>query len=273
MSETKWLRASARNDEIGVDRENEILKGFVVVEQGVIKGDHDGEFDTAALKSVVKLMKADPLGIKSRFSHPTLSSDGLGKFLGRAKNPRMSTVNGDIPAVRADLHIDPTSHATPAGDLGGYIIDLAESDPAALSSSMVLQTEKEFRIDKKGRRIQNDNGVELPPLWRPTALHATDIVDDGAAVGSLLAASVDESKLPDAVAREGCAMLDSHFADCGPGYIREHCTQWLEKYLSWRFGQDAQVPVPEPKVDPEPSYDPDRDPEVLRRKRALKNPS
>jgi len=266
MAETKWLRASAKNDTIGVDRENEVLHGFVVVEQGVIRGDHDGEFDGAALKSIVKLMKTEPAGLKSRFSHPTLSDDGLGKFLGRAHNPRMSTVGDDTPAVRADLYLDPTSHTTPAGDLGGYVLDLADSDPAALSSSLVLATEKEFRIDRKGRRMLDEYGDELPPLWRPLALHATDIVDEGAAVGSLLSASVDVSRLPDAVAHEGCAMLDRHFANRDPEYIREHCHQWLDRYLLWRFGEDAQLAVMEPEGEP---YDPARDREVLRRRRAL----
>jgi len=269
MSETKWLRAAAKNDTIGVDRENEVLHGFVVVEQGVINGGHDGEFDAAALKSIVKLMKAERVGLKSRFSHPTLSDDGLGKFLGRAHNPRLSTVGDDMPAVRADLYLDPTSHTTPAGDLGGYVLDLADSDPAALSSSMVLSVEREFRIDKKGRPQVDEAGDQLPPLWRPVALHATDIVDEGAAVGSLLSASVDMSRLPDAIAREGCEMLDRQFADRDPEYIREHCRQWLDRYLLWRFGEDAQLAVMETEGDPETPYDPDRDREVLRRRRAL----
>src|SRR4051812_5845969 len=92
----EWLKVQARS--IGtegaprVDRQNNVILGYVVAQQGPFKSEGRGEFDGKALRTIVKLMKAEPTGLKSRFTHPDLSSDGLGKFLGRAKNPRLDVI-------------------------------------------------------------------------------------------------------------------------------------------------------------------------------------
>ena len=81
--------------------------------------------------------------------------------------------------------------------LGAYVMDLAESDPDALSSSLVLQRDEELRLDRRGRPLVDNEGIELPPLWRPTKIHASDIVAVGDAVDGFLSAD----SLPDAVVR------------------------------------------------------------------------
>jgi hypothetical protein len=221
-------------------------------------------------------MKAAPNGLKSRFTHPDLSSDGLGKFLGRAKNPRLDIIRerdsegtlktNEIHVVRADLHIDPSSHKTPSGDIGGYIMDLAESDPDALSSSLVLRADKTYRIDDKGRRLKDENTEEdLPPLWTPTALHATDIVDTGDAVDGLLS-TLSADGLPDAVVRNAAALMDRQFAGRPREFVRERAIAWLDRYLSRRFGEAA------PEMPAEPEYDPSRDPAKRRIRHAMERP-
>jgi hypothetical protein len=82
------------------------------------------------------------------------------------------------------------------GNLGGYVMDLAESDPDALSSSLVLQTEKVQILDEKGRPKKDDKGEDVPPVWLPTKLHASDVVDTGDAVDGFLSAPGAVSHTP-----------------------------------------------------------------------------
>lgn len=249
----EWLRVKASAPIVGVDRQREIIYGYIVAQQGPFKSEGRGEFDVDGLKAIVKLMKAAPSGLKSRFTHPDLSNDGLGKFLGRAKNPRLDTITArdsegelktdPITVVRADLHIDPSSHNTPSGDLGRYVMDLAESDPDALSSSLVLRKEDEYRIDKKGVPLKDENGNELPPLWRPIKLHASDVVDTGDAVDGFLSAE----GLPDGVVRQAAKLMERQFSGKSRKFIYGHCVGWLNRYLDNRFGGEEPPEPDEPR--------------------------
>lgn len=164
------------NGKSGVDRENEIIHGFSVITKGEVKG-HGVEADDKTVDQVVELGNAVEMGIKSRFGHPTMSSTALGTFLGRAKNFRR---DGDI--ARADLHISETAHKTPNGDLAGYVMDLAEADPAAFGSSIVFKLKEEKRIEKDGTPMKDEEtGEELIPLARVERLDGADIVDNPAA--------------------------------------------------------------------------------------------
>jgi len=105
-----------------------------------------------------------------------MSNTALGTFLGRVKNFKR---DGDI--VRADLHIDPTAHKAPDGNLADYVMSLAESDPDAFGSSMVIHWDEEYRKEKDGTLSKDKNGKDLPPLIRVKKLNEVDIVDDPAA--------------------------------------------------------------------------------------------
>jgi hypothetical protein len=228
-----WQKLQMQARAVGVDREAKILRGYCVAEAGPFKTPGRGEFDDRSLDTIVALMKASPAGLKSRFTHPDMSSDGLGKFLGRVRNPRR-----DGPRVRGDLHFDPSAFSTPSGDLAGYLMDLADSDPAALSSSLVLQTDKEYRLEPGGERKKDADGNPLPPLWRPTRLHASDVVDDGDAVhGGLLSVhGLDLDGLPDALVRQASAALDNLFAGETREVIEARAQAYLQRYLDRRFG-------------------------------------
>lgn len=285
-TETEWLRATAAGETIGVDRNESVIRGYIVAQEGPFSSEGRGEFDKPALRQIARLMRAAPNGLKSRFAHPSLSDNGIGKFLGRARNPRLDTISvreskgvrkdDEITVVRADLHLDPSSRNTPSGDLGGYVMDLAESDPDAMSSSLVLQAKKEYRLDGKGRPELDDEGNELPPLWSPTHLHASDVVDTGAAVDGFLSAEVIDG-LPDAVVRRGAELLDRQFPDANREEIEARCQAWLARYLAYRFGDEPCGPDYQvfrdagllPPGDPAP-YDPARDPEKERIRRRLK---
>ncbi len=228
-----WEALQVQGGVLGVDREAKVLRGFVMAQAGPFKSEGRGEFDQQSLEAIVGLANARNSGLKSRFAHPTMSDDGLGKFLGRVRNARL-----DGNKVRGDLHLDPTSFNTPSGNLGGYVLDLAESDPAALSSSLVLKVKKEYRLNSDGTKQIDANGKPLPPLWRPTALHASDIVDTGDAVDAIL--SIDD--LPDAIQRRGCELLDQMFAGQPREVVESRCLAWLSRYLDRRYGELEHEP-------------------------------
>ena len=119
----------------GIDKNNGIIYGFSVITKGEARG-HGLEIDETTLDQVVELGAKASIGIKSRFGHPNMSNSAVGTFLGRAKNFRRN--NG---MVRADLYFDKTAYKTPNGDLAGYVLGLAESDPQAFGSSIVFDGE------------------------------------------------------------------------------------------------------------------------------------
>jgi hypothetical protein len=238
LKDPQWLKAFADGRPIGVDRKANVLRGYIVAKAGPFKTAGRGEFTGESLDSIVSLMRAARGGLKSRFAHPTLSGDGLGKFLGRSRDPFR---DGDL--VRADLHFDPSALEMPpeggSTPLGMYVMNVAETDPAAISSSLVLNTNKIYRLDEKGRAARDASGEELPPIWQPTQLHASDIVDTGEAVDDVMSAQLSSMGLPDAIVRQAAELLDSQFEGAGPEVIRSRSLAWLESYLTWRFGDAA----------------------------------
>ncbi|MCI0443003.1 hypothetical protein L0152_07275 [bacterium] len=232
--------------EIGVDRENAIIRRYVVAQEGLVKsGDH--EFDKKTLEQIAGFINAKNAGIKSRFTHPTMSDDGLGKFLGRIKNATIEEISikpdgsPSIPkkvfAVRADLHLDKTSLDTPPSGgkpLGEYVMDLAESDPDALSSSITTYDwTMEYKTDPETKkRLKGEDGYDLPPLLRLNSLHASDIVDTGNAVDGLLAADGQNSE--SMLLWKATELADRMFLGQPREVIESRLTAWLNRYLDFR---------------------------------------
>jgi hypothetical protein len=254
----KWLRMEQLLGTQGpVDRKAGVIRGMIVAEEGVFR-DSRGEFDGDSLSQIVTLMRAEPQGLKSRFTHPNLSDDGLGKYLGRVRDPRLQVAHrldakartgGEVQLVRGDLHLDPTALREPVGGgkpLGEYVMDLAESDPEALGASLVLYVDQEVRTDARGRPLRDESGEELPPLWRPTELHAVDVVDTGDATRSFLAAGLDLDGLPDAVVREATELLDRQFAGKDRALVEERLLGFVGRYLDWQFGPVVRDPARDP---------------------------
>lgn len=244
--EPVYLKSMASGRPIGVDRANKTIQGYVVALHGPFK-DLRGEFDDKSLAKIVELGNASPAGLKSRFTHPGMSDDGLGKHLGRAKNFTLDQATAirdgkpvTVPAVRGDLHLNDAAFHSPSGDLGTYIMDLAESDSDAMSSSLVLRTDKEKRLNPDGTAQKDKAGNELPPLWRPKLLHASDVVDDGAAVDGFLGLdrNIAIALLPDAEVRLGVELLDRVFEGQPRDVVEGRVLSYLRKYLDLRFGDD-----------------------------------
>lgn len=158
---------------IGVDRERARINGYVVAQLGPFKSGR-GQFTLDSLRRIVVLMQQNDRkfgGTAVHFTHGGLGDgERAGRFLGRARNPRL-----DKDRVRADLHFNPAAFDGPFGDLAGHVLMLAETDPGALSSSLVLHVER-APAPRRGD----------PPIWLPTEIAGSDIVSEGDAVDSLL---------------------------------------------------------------------------------------
>lgn len=268
LKSPEYLRATFVGRPMGLDRKAEVLRGYVVAQLGEFKSEGRGRFDAESLNLIVRLGNAASKGLKARFTHPDLSSDGLGKFLGRSRNFALGTATdrhgNTVQAVRADLHFDPTAHSTPSGDLSGYVMDLVESDPDALSSSLVLKPDL-FIEDAKGRLRKLDDDEFPPddqtPIWRPREVHASDIVETGDAVDSVLSApQLAEALTADAVTPElraalkwdnvvrlGSRMLDALFDGQPREIVEARLSAFKTRYLDNRFGEDE--PVSTPRLD------------------------
>lgn len=248
----EMLRALARGNDsqVGVSIEDRLISGYVVAELGEFK-DKRGAFDANALDRIVELGNASERGLRSRLSHPNESDDGLTKHLGRSKNFRR---DGD--KVRADLHIAQIAMDEPVGGgkpIGLYAMELAQEDPGALGSSLVLRTEKLERMGPDGER--------LPPLWTPTELFASDLVADGDAVhGDLLSADALEEfmegsdrRIPTKLATVGAQFLDRMFPESDRSVVAERFDAFKTRYLTRRFGTDETLSLTneEPTVDQE----------------------
>lgn len=241
----EWLRANVKSAGIGVDRVNKVIAGYVVAQEGsFLEPEPRGEFDEKSLRQIVALMKANSGGTKARLGHPTISDDGISKFMGRAKNPRLDSVRVmrdgeevELMAVRADLHLSESAFETnPNGNIGEYILNRAEEDPDSFSSSLVLQVDQEWRLDNHKQPRKNDAGEVLPPLWRPLQIHASDIVDSGAAVNGFLSAD----GLPDAVVRQATELFVKQLGSQPREVAEARLLSWAAKLLNFHYGEPEQ---------------------------------
>ena len=214
-----------KNGRASIDRVYEdakhhgVIRGIAVMSKGFVKDARGWEIDDMTLSQIVDAgNKHTGLGVKARFGHPNMSSSALGTFLGRVKN---FTVDGDI--ARADLFLSRTAYKTPEGDLAGYVLNLAEEDPAAFGTSAVMG---EFDLDPK---VEKDaQGNDLPPLLRIKSLMAVDAVDDPAANNGMFGKFFNSSVELSAKASE---YLDKLLSD--PQSL-EYVSAFLDRYRANR---------------------------------------
>lgn len=158
-----------------------MLSGVSLIASGEALG-HDMWIDAVTLEQVAEYANKGNNGIKSRFTHPSMSADGMGRHLGRLKNVRV-----EDDKVIGDLHFAQSAHATPEGDLAEYVMKLAEEDPAAAGLSIVFEHDQE--AERKYVESFTDDSFESPdpnneknlPHVRLEKLRAADIVDEPAA--------------------------------------------------------------------------------------------
>jgi hypothetical protein len=171
-----------------------LIRGVSLCTRGEALG-HYVWLDKEFIASVSDTGRSAAKGIKARFTHPSLSGDGLGTFLGRFLNHRLSD---DGNQAIADLHFSQAAHKTPDGDLAEYVMDLAEADPEAFGTSIVYefdrQAEQEFKAEHTVRvddpetkssawifQSPDPDNLQHLPHARLAVLCACDCVDEPAA--------------------------------------------------------------------------------------------
>jgi hypothetical protein len=173
-----------------------IIRGVSLACVGEALG-HEMWLDQETINQVSEYSKAkSENGLKCRFTHPGMSSDGMGRHLGR-----LFDVQTDGNKSVGDLHFTESSHKTPDGDLAEYVMKLTEEDPTAAGLSIVFhhdaEAESEFEAqhqeeykyeDYRGRSITSTrfkspdpNNENSYPHVRINELRAADIVDEPAA--------------------------------------------------------------------------------------------
>lgn len=210
-----------------VDRENRVIYG-VSCAQAVEALGHRLILDNTTLQQLAEHGNAKKGGIKSRFTHPGLSADGLGKYLGRLKD---FGVEGD--KVLADLHLSDLASKSPDGDLAAYVMDLAEEDPEAFGMSVVIDTRRVWQLEDGGEVETEErpkNATTKMPLARIENFIACDAVDEPAANrdGMFSSALWATNQLSEQVFGEFDTLLDQY------GFTPEKAWDFALKYFSAR---------------------------------------
>ena len=115
---------AARTPPQRVDRQANVIYGAAIMQGGNLnEGDaRKWTADAETLQQVTQFGQHARNGIKARFTHPNMSNDGMGSYLGRWSNFRL---DGDT--VRADLHIADAAFTSPQGDLGNYVMEIGRA--------------------------------------------------------------------------------------------------------------------------------------------------
>lgn len=244
MRASEILRTPTTHGTARVDRGAAVIHGAKVLELGDVNDSRPFTVDEESLRQMIVFGNEKPEGLKARFTHPSMSDDGLGKFLGRWKNFRREGV-----AVLADLHVSPTAFTSPHGDMGNYVLDLAEDDPEAFGVSAAgrLSDEMYDELNDEDR----DPDQRVPIRWK--RMMAADVVDEPAATrGGFFA--VHQARSLDLHAT-ATALIDQHLASMSPGEIRDRFTEFLKRWCQER-GKEYQDDLAEdddmPKTPPAP---------------------
>ena len=231
-----------------VDRNGGIIYGAAMMQAGDLNpGDaRPYTVDAETLQQVVSFGNAARHGLKARFTHPNMSNDGMGSYLGRWTNFR---IDGDT--VRADLHIADAAYTSPQGDLGNYVLDLAEQDPEAFGVSMATRFDEQNLAQFEDLRFRESDAEKRKAMRWPmrfSGMKAGDIVDSPAATrtGLFSLSEVDLRNLP----LQATTLLDAYFSDAPAAAIRERISGFLDRYLASR-GDDMPEPTPADTVTTE----------------------
>lgn len=184
-----YMRAGApASKDIQIDpkggyRKQGIIRDVSVMQTGEALG-HNMWIDKAMLQQTVDAINEMEKGAKSRFTHPSMSGDGLGKTVGRVRDAKVV----DNKAV-ADQHFIEAGHKAPDGDLAGYLMSLADEDSAAYGLSIVFALDRDEMRAFEDANTTKKYGFVSPdpdnennyPHARLSELRAVDAVDEPAA--------------------------------------------------------------------------------------------
>lgn len=237
--QTDMFRTMVATGAERVDRKAKIIYGASLMQEGDVNDDRDWTVDSETLANALDLMQQSNAGSKARYTHPNMSADGMGTFLGRWKNPR---IDGDV--LRADLHLAEAAFRSPQGDLGTYVMDLADEDPESFGLSLATRINneamKKVRLEKQAA---DENWKGRTPL-RFRAVHAADVVDDPAATrgGFFSLSEIDNRNLP----AQATVLLDSYFSDAEPDVVTARINGFLTTYFKAKGKTMPVETAPEP---------------------------
>lgn len=220
-----------------VDRQANVIYGASMMQVGDLnEGDaRPWTVDMETLQQALSLAQQSRSGVKARFTHPNMSSDGMGSYLGRWANWR---IEGET--LRADLHIADAAFTSPQGDLGNYVMDLAEADPRAFGVSLAPRNDTANL--QQWERSDKRPGDRWP--IRMTALRAADVVDEPAATrGGFFSLDADLRNLP----AQATALLNTYFGDAEPDVVRARIAGFLDRYFSTK-GQPVAATIETPEI-------------------------
>lgn len=242
----------------GGDRGMGLIKGLSVITRGEALG-HDMWCDGEFLQQVHDAINAaGDAGLKCRFTHPSLSGDGMGKFLGNLKN---ASLKGD--QVFADLHFSETSHKTPDGDLAEYVMGFAEEDPDKFGSSIVFMHDRKAEEVFYAENKSEDSGDFQSPdpdnkknfyHVRLKELYGADIVDDPAAnPGGLFHRGQEIAQeatqlMEYALDLEGASLPDLAQFDVDPDRVKKFFERFLDSHGLELTTKKEEEPMTDPKT-------------------------
>lgn len=232
------LRTMA-NAQVGrVDRKNRRILGVAVLQAGKVNDRRTLKIDDATLAKVIQIGNGGTRNLKARWTHPNMSSDGLGKYLGRWANFRLSD---DGQTVLADLQLSPIAFKKADPELGmsrgEWVLDMAENDHDAFGVSLAPS-----RMDDAAMEREEDEEGYQP--YRPLGLEAVDVVDSPAATrGGLFGGMALSVETAPAVATE---VMNQLFPDAEPEVVKARALGFLDKYLLSRFGEGVATTGAEP---------------------------
>ena len=188
-----YFRGTVSHGEPGVFREGGVFSAGLITDVSVItRGEalgHDLWVDADFLSDVAGAINAAVIdspesgGVKARFTHPGLSSDGVGQKLGRFRNAK---VVGE--QVIADLHFQEAATRTPDGNLADYVMTLAEETPEDFGLSIVFEHNVEAAELHQLENTHNNRYISPDEDNKNNYLHAQlgflrsgDVVDSPAA--------------------------------------------------------------------------------------------
>lgn len=191
QAEPKYLRATVATGNPTVERDGGrfgfgVIRNVSVITEGEALG-HDLWIDSEFNRSVMAAINLSETGIKTRLTHPGLSSDGVGSKLGKIDSAR---VIGDQVVV--DHHFTEASTKTPDGNLSDYVMTLAEETPEDFGVSIVFAHDADaesafiaanMQGEAKAQRFvsPDENNLNNYTHARLSQLRAADVVDDPAA--------------------------------------------------------------------------------------------
>ena len=234
---------------VRVDRKANVIFGASLMQVGDL---NDAEVrpwtvDAKTLDQALSLSSRSANGLKARFTHPNMSADGMGSYLGRWKNLRI-----DGSTLRGDLHIADAAFTSPQGDLGNYVMDLAESDPESFGVSLATKLDS---ADLQQFTTMNDSKPKSErSMWpmRFAAIKAGDVVDDPAATrGGMFSLDADLRELP----AQATALLQTYFGDADPSVVRGRIAAFLDRYFASK-GEQAMPEATEPEAPVEQTEQP-----------------